>query len=212
MRRGGVEGRTTETLLTLVRHGETDWNRELRVQGSTDVPLNEVGVAQACAAGAGLGDSGYSAVYSSPQSRALETARIIAAVAGLREPVVYDDLRERSFGEAEGMTGAEIARSFPRGIPGQETRAAVVGRALPVLEDIAGRHRGAAVLVVTHGAVIGSLVRHLSDGALPHDGEAILNLGFSHFALRGDTLHLREFNVPSHDPELLSVDTVTASH
>lgn len=202
--------RQDETVLTLVRHGETDWNRELRIQGSTDVPLNDLGIAQARAAGQGLAGCGYVAVYSSPQSRALQTARMIAEAIGAPSPVVYDDLRERSFGPAEGMTGPEIAASFPDGIPGQETRDAVVERALPVLEEIARRHRGEAVIVVTHGAVISSIVRRVSDNALPAAGEPILNLSLSHFTHAGEVLHLREFNVPSHDPELLTLDVVSA--
>jgi len=203
--------RRDETVLTLVRHGETDWNRELRIQGSTDVPLNDVGIAQARAAGQGLAGSGYAAVYSSPQSRALETARMIAAAIGTPSPVVYDDLRERSFGPAEGMTGPAIAAAFTDGIPDQETRDAVVERALPVLEEIARRHRGEAVIVVTHGAVISSIVRRVSDNALPAAGEPILNLSLSHFTHAGEVLRLREFNVPSHDPELLTLDVVSAA-
>lgn len=200
-----------ETVLTLVRHGETDWNRERRIQGTTDVPLNDLGVAQARAAGRALAGGGYRAVYSSSLSRALETARIIAAAIGAPAPVVYDELRERSFGQAEGMTGPEIAANFPEGIPDQETRDAVVRRALPVLEDIAGRHRGESVIVVTHGAVISSVVRRLSDDALPLPGEAILNLSLSHFTHTGDSLRLREFNVPSHNPDLLTLDVIGAS-
>ncbi len=193
------------TLLTLVRHGETDWNRQRRIQGSTDVPLNATGIAQAAAAAAGLAGAGYGVVYSSPQARALLTARILAEAAGIGMPRVRPELRERAFGMAEGLTDREIAERFPDEIPGRETRESVVRRAFPVLEEIAERHFGEAVLVVTHGAVIGSIVRHLTGGAHPEPGEAIRNLSLSHLCHERGQLRLREFNVPSHDPESLEL-------
>ncbi|MHA7986430.1 histidine phosphatase family protein [Rathayibacter sp. CAU 1779] len=201
---GAADPGRRRTLLTLVRHGETDWNRERRIQGSADIPLNDTGIAQAGAAAAGLADAGYSAVYSSPQSRALATARIIARAMGAADPRTDADLRERSFGEAEGLTDPEITERFPDDdVPGLESRRSVVERALPVLERIAARHPGESVLVVTHGAVISSLVRHLTGGALPRQGETIRNLSLSHFTHEDGALGLGDFNVPSHDAELL---------
>ena len=151
--------RGSETLLTLVRHGETDWNRERRIQGSSDVPLNEVGVAQAGAAGAALADAGYAAVYASPQWRAFETARIISEAIGVPLSGTFTELRERSFGAAEGMTGPEIGARFPHGIPDEEARDDVVRRSLPVLHRIARRHPGGQVLVVTEAMKMESSVR-----------------------------------------------------
>ena len=186
---------TAGTVLTLVRHGETDWNRQRRIQGSTDVPLNQTGRLQAVAVGESIAAAGYSAISSSPQARALETAGIIAAAAGLREPDTHYDLREREFGPAEGMTDTEIAVRFPHGIPGQETRDAVVERALPVLLRLAERHPGEAILVVTHGAVISSIVRRLTSGERPAPGEPVFNLSLSHFVVDDGALRLRSFNV-----------------
>lgn len=156
------------TLLTLVRHGETDWNRERRIQGSTDIPLNDVGVAQATVAAHALADAGYAAVYASDLSRALQTAAIIADAASLAAPAAEPALAERAFGEAEGLTHHEIVERFPDDVvPGRESRESVVRRSLPVLERIAAGHVGESVLVVTHGAVISSIVRHLTGGARP---------------------------------------------
>lgn len=186
---------TGGTLLTLVRHGETDWNRQRRIQGSTDIPLNATGVAQADAVAAGLVGSGYCAVYSSPQVRALHTATIIADALGTTPPLTDHDLREREFGAAEGLTDDEIAVRFGGAIPGKETRKSVVLRALPVLHGIAARHAGEAVLVVTHGAVISSLVRHSTGDALPRRGESIRNLSLTHFRHRGAVLRLESYNV-----------------
>lgn len=203
---GNASHGNAETRLTLVRHGETDWNRQRRIQGSTDVPLNAVGMAQARAAGLSLIGTDYVALYSSPQVRALETARIIAETLGMGEPIVRAELRERSFGPAEGLTDGEIAERFPDGIPDQESRESVVERALPVLQEIADRHPGESVLVVTHGAVISSLVRRLSGDAHPRLGEPIVNLSLSHFTHSGGRLRIGDINVPSHDPGGLVVE------
>nr|WP_240977403.1 histidine phosphatase family protein [Planctomonas sp. JC2975] len=196
--------------MTLVRHGETDWNLQRRIQGSADIPLNTTGIAQAGAAAASLAGAGYSAVYSSPQSRALHTARIIAD-AMHADPETDADLRERSFGEAEGLTDPEVIERFPdQVVPGKETRRSVVERTLPVLHRIARRHPGESVLVVTHGAVISSLVLHLTDGALPRPGDSIRNLSLSHFTHEDGSLGLGDFNVPSHDAELIRAESPAA--
>ena len=197
---GGREGKraTPVTRITLVRHGETDWNRQRRIQGSTDIPLNDAGVAQAAVAAHALADAGYTAVYASALSRALQTAAIIADAAGLGAPVGEPELNERAFGEAEGLTNQEILGRFPDDVvPGRETREHVVRRALPVLESLAVQHAGESVLVVTHGAVIGSLIRHLTNGERPRQGELISNLSLSHLWHDGGRLRLEEFNLPA---------------
>src|SRR5262245_65615545 len=100
----------TELLLT--RHGETDWNREHRVQGHTDVPLNENGREQARALAERLVDVPLAAIYASDLARARETAEIVARRLGLG--VVLDPgLREKNFGSWEGLTDVEIAERFP---------------------------------------------------------------------------------------------------
>ena len=84
-----------------LRHGETDWNRANRTQGSTDIPLNETGVAQAHAAASLLADRGIQLIVCSPLQRAVDTANIVAARLAL--PVeVHEDLREANFGAHEG--------------------------------------------------------------------------------------------------------------
>lgn len=87
----------------VLRHGQTDWNVQMRLQGSTDIPLNETGRAQAHVAAKILAGEGITKIIASPLSRALETARIVGAASGL-EPVVDGRLIERNFGLFEGMT------------------------------------------------------------------------------------------------------------
>ncbi|MBX9717325.1 MAG: histidine phosphatase family protein, partial [Microbacteriaceae bacterium] len=103
------------TVFALVRHGETDWNRERRIQGSTDIPLNDTGREQARATGALLSSRRWTALVASPLSRAAETAKIIGEHVGLGDPELEQRLAERDYGEAEGLTGPEIDAKFPDG-------------------------------------------------------------------------------------------------
>lgn len=147
-------------LLYLVRHGETDWNRARRIQGSTDIPLNDTGRKQAATTGRLLARREWDAIYSSPLSRAAETASIIAGEVGLDAPVLIDELVERNYGEAEGLADPELARRFPGDtpVPGRETREEVAARVLPALVELAERHPDQAIVVVAHGGVIRSVL------------------------------------------------------
>ena len=139
------------TTLLLIRHGETDWNAEGRLQGHTDRPLNDFGRRQARALAERLAGDGITAVYSSDLSRALETAEILAA--RLELPVVTDpDLRERNWGSWEGLTGTERDGVEYVG----EANDAHGERVLGAVRRIAEQHPGESVVVVTHG---GSLRR-----------------------------------------------------
>jgi uncharacterized phosphatase len=84
------------TLLYLVRHGETDWNRQRRIQGSTDIPLNATGRDQAARTARLLGRRSWDAILTSPLSRAVETASIISGELGLGAPEVLEDIAERA--------------------------------------------------------------------------------------------------------------------
>jgi probable phosphoglycerate mutase len=91
----------------VLRHGQTDWNVQMRLQGSTDIPLNETGRRQAHVAANILASEGITRIIASPLSRALETARIVGAASGLMQ-VIDDRLIERNFGQFEGMTIDEV--------------------------------------------------------------------------------------------------------
>jgi uncharacterized phosphatase len=147
------------TLLYLVRHGETDWNKQRRIQGSTDIPLNDTGRRQAASAASLLVRRSFDAVVASPLARAFETGSIIAATLGLPEPTAEAGLVERAYGEAEGLTGPEIAERFPDDVvPGRESRPALLARVTEALGEIAIRFDAGAVVVAAHGAVIRSVV------------------------------------------------------
>jgi probable phosphoglycerate mutase len=163
------------TDLVLVRHGETEWNRLGRVQGLSDIPLNDTGRRQAQEAGDRLRSEHWDAIASSPLARAAETAEIIARAVGLPAPELVEALVERNYGEAEGLTGEEIDRRWDGVLKARESREAVLERVVPALLALADRHPGQRVLVVSHGGVIGSLVRMATDWTWPEHGVRIEN-------------------------------------
>lgn len=192
------------TLLTLVRHGQTDWNLDRRIQGSTDIPLNETGRADARTAAANLADGAHHAIYSSPLLRARETAEIISAELGLGAPVLVPDIREREFGEGEGMLVSEYMETYGgwhSEVPGAETLEDVAERALRALDAIArdSRRRSTpvaeSVVVVAHGGVIRSLIDHVSGGTLPRVGDQILNGSAHRFEAAPGVLRLLDQTV-----------------
>ena len=152
--------------LLLARHGQSVWNAERRFQGRTDVPLSELGIAQARALGAALGGARLAAAYVSPFRRAVETAEV--ALAGRDVPLVaLDELRELSLGEWEGCTVEEIrgrdGDPYQRWLlaphdcppPGGEPLEAVNARVAAAVAHIAARHDpDDEVLIVAHGGVI----------------------------------------------------------
>ena len=133
--------------LLLVRHGETDWNADGRLQGQTDRPLSEFGRKQARRLADELADEQLEAIYSSDLSRARETAEIVGERVGV--PVVLDpELREKNWGTWEGLTAVERDRVEFVG----ETTEEHQERILRALQRISERHPGdGRLLVVTHG-------------------------------------------------------------
>ncbi|MBW8871906.1 MAG: histidine phosphatase family protein [Leifsonia sp.] len=198
------------TFISLVRHGQTDWNLAKRIQGSSDIPLNATGRAQAETTGRALAGGRFDAIYASPLSRALDTARIIAGHVGLSEPGRLAAVAERQYGEAEGLTGEQILARWPDGtpVPGRETRDQVVARALPALRELGEQHPGENVIVVSHGGVISSLVRHVTDHALPGPGELIPNGSVHRFRYLDGDLTLDRFNLGPEDRDLFTASVM----
>ena len=155
----------------IVRHGQTQWNiRQVR-QGHLDSPLTDQGIAQAKALGQRLAQEKFSALYSSDLGRAVQTAEMIAAATG--HSVVTDArLRERNLGIFQGLSGDEIKENFPEEyrrhrtlgpdyiIPAGESVKQQVERNTICLSEIAEKHFGQTVVVVTHGGVLSGLFRH----------------------------------------------------
>jgi 2,3-bisphosphoglycerate-dependent phosphoglycerate mutase len=175
---------TIPARLCVVRHGETDWNLAGILQGWFDVPLNDQGRQQARDLATAFAEQGFDRVYSSPLSRALETAEIIATGLGLPPPSIHEGLKERHFGALQGVPKAELAELNPlllqqilRRNPAAhfeagETMDQVATRVLDAILDLAMDHPGEQLLVITHGWVMDVITRHIS--GLPR--HAVLNM------------------------------------
>jgi probable phosphoglycerate mutase len=158
------------TRILAVRHGETAWNRDTRIQGHTDIALNEHGRWQASQLATALRDEPIAAVYASDLGRAFETAQAVARVKGL-EVTPHKGLRERHFGRFEGQTWAELELRWPtealawrKRMPdfapaGGESLEQLQRRVIPTVLELASRHPGEQVLMVAHGGVMDMLYR-----------------------------------------------------
>ncbi|MBD5546701.1 MAG: histidine phosphatase family protein [Lachnospiraceae bacterium] len=161
--------------LYLVRHGETDWNIESKIQGQTDIALNERGRQQAeeFAARIAGGDYQVDSIYTSSKQRALETARIIGAALKI-EPRIQPGIEEICLGKWEGYTWKQVKELFGEEYrlwrdnrryqvpPMGESYQQLLDRLLPAIRDITRKEKG-NVLVVTHSAVIMTLMSYVYD-------------------------------------------------
>ncbi len=199
------------TRITAVRHGETAWNVDTRIQGQLDIGLNAKGQWQAEQAALALAGEDISVVYSSDLWRAYDTALSIAKPHGL---VVQTDegLRERGFGEFQGKTFADIEIALPEqsllwrkrvpdfAPPGGESLLHLRQRVLQCVQALAQRHEGQHIAIVSHGGVMDVLYRAAAglDLQAPRTwglhNAAINRLLWNgaHFSLVGwgDTLHI----------------------
>jgi probable phosphoglycerate mutase len=141
------------TTLLFVRHGETDWNTERRWQGHADQPLNETGRSQAREAAALLAERQVDVVYASDLSRAHETATIIAERLG-RSVLIEPRVREVDVGDWSGRLQSEIDAEGLATWNGGETYDEMGVRVVAAVLDLAARHPGKTVMIVTHGGVI----------------------------------------------------------
>lgn len=165
---GDTIDRLQPIVICLVRHGETVWNREQRLQGHQDIPLTDKGREQARAVARRLSTEPWDLVYSSDLSRARETAEIIAKHCGVR--VVTDPrLRERFYGRFEGLTREEIAqlspgfghRAWENEEQGVEPWERMADRSQEVIEELAAAHPGSRLILVSHGGWIRALLCRL---------------------------------------------------
>jgi probable phosphoglycerate mutase len=166
----------------MVRHGETDWNIEKRIQGHIDISLNATGLAQADAAARRLAGQAFDAAYSSDLDRAWQTARVIGQRLDLdvrRTP----DLRERHYGILQGLTAEEIATKYPEAyrhylvrnpqccFETGESLEDFSARIIAAIESLAAKHPGQNLLLIFHGGVLDVCYRRATgrDLASPRD-------------------------------------------
>ena len=153
------------TQIIAIRHGETDWNVQTRIQGSSDIPLNATGRWQAEQVGLALADTPIDEIHSSDLGRALDTARAIASHHRL-EPVTHEAMRERHFGHFEALTWHEIETHWPEdhrlwksrdphwSPRGGESLTVFSGRVMQLSSQLAQKQLGKTVVWVAHGGVL----------------------------------------------------------
>ena len=158
------------THILALRHGETTWNQDTRIQGHTDIDLNDTGRWQATQLATALADEPLAAVYASDLKRAFHTGAAVAQVQGLSVQT-HSGLRERHFGALEGKTWAEIETHHPEEArlwrsrvpewspPGGESLQVLQQRILQTLHALASRHIGEQIALVAHGGVLDILYR-----------------------------------------------------
>lgn len=186
----------------LVRHGETDWNREGRAQGHADIPLNDAGLAQARAIAERLRGTPVDALYSSDLQRAAQTAALIGDALGV-EPVLTDAFREMNIGALEGErdTGSLVTRAAMSTEPvaeGAETLDDMRTRVLAGWQRVC-EHDGTVVLV-GHGGTLKGLIGYLIGLPMEHLGRISLagNTGLSIVKFPNGTAKLALLNDTSH--------------
>ena len=202
------------TEIWFIRHGETDWNRQRRLQGWQDIPLNEAGRQQAAQLAARMRDEAvqtrFDALYSSDLQRACDTAQPVAEQLDLRirtEP----GIRERGFGVLEGLDLEHIDTLAPaaaaswksrdplRPLDGGETLGQFQSRVISTVDDIAGRHGGERIMLFTHGGVLDIVWRHASGVPLnaPRDA-SMLNVSINRVGVSGREWQVLDWGDVSH--------------
>lgn len=207
----------TTTTLIVIRHGETFWNREHRIQGHLDSDLTPEGIAQAQACAMRLVDEHIDAVVASDLNRVQHTAGIL--IRGRSLPIQSDvSLRERCFGIGEGLTYAEMDTKYPQmfsatglvdaefTLPEGESRAVFHERVKTAIERLAAVHAGKRILVVTHGGVLGVIYRWLNKLPVGARKIAIPNVGYNRISVLQGNWKIEAWGDTSH----LDVDTFEA--
>ena len=189
------------TIIGLLRHGQTDWNIDMRLQGISDIAMNETGHRQAQEAAIVLGAQQWCRVISSPLSRAIETANYVANALGVTEVLVEPLLLERSFGDAEGSSYEEWRERLNSGLVanGAETGQELEDRANRLLDSLAKAYIDQRVVAVSHGALIRKIISIVSGGELPREGDRFGNASLT--TLQYDGL---SWSILNYDPKTLT--------
>lgn len=198
------------TRICLVRHGETEWNAERRIQGQIDIGLNETGRRQAAAAGRWLQTAGIGALYSSDLQRATTTAEALGAALGL-VPVLVPEMRERRYGVFEGLTYDEAKARHPAGYAAFEGRnadyafengeslKAMYARVTDKLQTIAAAHPGQNVVIVLHGGVLDIINRFVRGSGLEAPRDFLIpNAGINWIAIVDDVWRIETWGETGH--------------
>lgn len=199
-----------KTTIWLVRHGETDWNVQRRLQGSTDIALNSLGIAQANAVAKRLGDIAFDAIYSSPLRRTVQTAEPLAITRQI-SPRLIPAMAERDFGIFQGLTPDEISVRHPDGYrrwqdrdpgfrpEGGESLEDFRVRVRRGIQEIVDQHLGQTIAVFSHGGVLDMIYRLANQVALnaPRDWP-IPNAGIQRLLSSKIELEILDWGITEH--------------
>jgi probable phosphoglycerate mutase len=198
------------TRICFIRHGETDWNVIKRIQGQTDLPLNETGRAQALAMAFNAGHHDFSAIYSSDLERARETAKMLAERRGL-EVRAMPQLRERHYGIFQGITAGEGAQRYPEAYAHYmardyeydfstgESMCSFAERIGAAMEELNRHHGGQIIAVVTHAGVLDIVYRKATGRPLHTPRDFVIpNCALNWFHFDGQAWHLEAWDDHHH--------------
>lgn len=192
--------------LWIVRHGETEWNVNGRIQGWQDIALTSLGSEQAKQLAIILEGIPFRAIYSSDLKRAYDTAQYLAAHHPL-SVIVEPLLRERCFGDGEGMERETMLQKFPRDIPNAESPNQVSNRAIQFLNIIAHQYTHGRILSVSHGGFIRTLLKSVGYSPVPR----IHNTSVTCLRMKNRVWHVHSLNRHEHlHPSLQSTSTFHA--
>ncbi|MFX3673585.1 MAG: histidine phosphatase family protein [Paenisporosarcina sp.] len=186
------------TSICLVRHGETDWNLLGKLQGRTDIPLNETGILQAEECSEFLKSSKLDVIITSPLNRAKQTAEILKK--NFNVPLIeMEKFIERGYGDAEGMLLEERDSAFPdKSYPNQENRVTLNRRVMDGIQEINQRYFGSKILLVAHGAVINAILADISNCKIGSGKTKLMNAGISNIHFHQEKWLIKDFNQISH--------------
>ena len=204
------------TRICIIRHGETDWNVEKRIQGHTDIPLNATGRAQALAMAFNAAHHRFSAIYSSDLARAVETARVLAQRED-HEVKLLPQLRERHFGIFQGLTAAQgaarhpqayahyVARDLDYDFESGESLRRFSERVSEAMDWLVRHHGGQTIAAVSHSGVLDVVYRRATGRPLttPRDF-TIPNCALNWFHFDGQGWHLEAWGDRHHLHEVLT--------
>lgn len=197
--------------LYLIRHGQTAWNREGKVQGSSDISLDETGIMQAQQLAEGMTQKPVSRIYCSRLKRAMETAQVIGDRLGV-QVVPVEGIQEVGFGAWEGQTWEAIREAYPetyagwkqnpsKTVPeGGESLTSVYNRCSAAVDEILSQEPGDDTAIVAHGAVLSHIIAYLLRDCLPEEEIIVDNASITTISCDEDTKRfaLLELNNTKH--------------
>lgn len=184
----------------LIRHGETDWNKQIRFQGREDIELNNNGIIQANECGQVFKHLPIDLIISSPLKRAKETAGIIASYVGIEKVVIEDDLIERDFGKLSGLTPEEREKFYNTGQKDEmESLDDLSERFIKVLNNYSNKTAYRNIVMVSHGAAINAALAILSEHAIGTGKTILKNASINVLKCTSKSMKIELYNLTSEE-------------